>query len=65
MLEAIAEKGADGFYKGEIARRLGADLHGQGNAMTLLDLARYYAPEREAVARHVSRLHARLRRTPR
>jgi gamma-glutamyltranspeptidase len=49
VLEAIAEKGADGFYKGETARRWVADLHGQGNAMTLLDLARYYAPEREAV----------------
>lgn len=49
VLEAIAEKGADGFYKGEIARRWVADLHGNGNAMTLLDLARYYAPEREAV----------------
>jgi gamma-glutamyltranspeptidase len=49
VLEVIADKGADGFYKGEIARRWVADLHGQGNAMTLLDLARYYAPEREAV----------------
>ncbi len=49
VLEAIADKGVDGFYKGEIARRWVADLHGQGNAMTLLDLARYYAPEREAV----------------
>jgi gamma-glutamyltranspeptidase len=49
VLEAIADRGADGFYKGEIARRWVADLHGQGNAMTLLDLARYYAPERDAV----------------
>jgi gamma-glutamyltranspeptidase len=49
VLETIAEQGADGFYKGEIARKWVADLHGQGNAMTLLDLARYYAPEREAV----------------
>ena len=49
VLEAIADRGADGFYKGEIARRWVADLHGSGNAMTLLDLARYYAPEREAV----------------
>ncbi|HEU4628382.1 MAG TPA: gamma-glutamyltransferase [Gemmatimonadaceae bacterium] len=50
VLEVIAEKGADGFYEGEIARRWVADLHGHGNAMTLTDLARYYAPEREAVA---------------
>lgn len=49
VLEAIADRGADGFYKGEIARRWVADLHGNGNAMTLLDLARYYAPERESV----------------
>jgi gamma-glutamyltranspeptidase len=49
VLETIAAKGADGFYKGEIARKWVADLHGQGNAMTLLDLARYYAPERDAV----------------
>ena len=49
VLETIAEKGADGFYKGEIARKWVTDLHGQGNAMTLLDLARYYSPEREAV----------------
>jgi gamma-glutamyltranspeptidase / glutathione hydrolase len=49
VLEMIAEHGADGFYKGEIARKWVADLHGNGNAMTLLDLARYYAPEREAV----------------
>jgi gamma-glutamyltranspeptidase len=49
VLETIAEKGADGFYKGEIARKWVGDLHGQGNAMTLLDLERYYAPEREAV----------------
>jgi gamma-glutamyltranspeptidase len=49
VLETIAAKGADGFYRGEIARRWVADLHGHGNAMTLADLARYYAPEREAV----------------
>lgn len=49
VLDVIAGKGADGFYKGEIARKWVADLHGNGNAMTLLDLARYYAPEREAV----------------
>ncbi len=49
VLETIADKGADGFYTGEIARRWVVDLRGNGNAMTLLDLARYYAPEREAV----------------
>jgi len=49
VLEVIADKGADGFYRGEVARKWVTDLHGQGNAMTMLDLARYYAPEREAV----------------
>jgi gamma-glutamyltranspeptidase/glutathione hydrolase len=44
-LRQIAEHGADAFYKGEVARRMVADLHGKGNAMTLQDLARYYAPE--------------------
>ncbi|MEP6689892.1 MAG: gamma-glutamyltransferase [Gemmatimonadaceae bacterium] len=49
-LEQIAKGGADGFYKGEVARRLVTDLRGQGNAMKLADLARYYAAERDAVS---------------
>jgi len=49
VLEQIAARGADGFYKGEVARRLVQDLHGQGNAIRLTDLARYYAPQREPV----------------
>lgn len=48
-LRQIAEGGADAFYEGEIARRMVADLRGHGNAMTLNDLARYYAAEREPV----------------
>src|SRR5437764_10791637 len=48
-LEQIAAGGADAFYKGEIARRLVADLHAKGNAMKLTDLARYYAAERQPV----------------
>jgi len=48
-LEQIAKGGADAFYKGEIARRIVADLRGKGNAMQLSDLARYYAAEREPV----------------
>jgi gamma-glutamyltranspeptidase len=50
VLGKIAENGADGFYKGEVARKWVDDLHGKGNAMKLTDLARYYAPEREPVS---------------
>jgi len=50
VLTQIAEKGADGFYKGDVARKYSDDLHAKGNAMKMSDLARYYAPEREAVS---------------
>lgn len=50
VLGQIAEKGADGFYKGEVAKKWIDDIHPKGNAMKLTDLARYYAPEREAVS---------------
>ncbi|MDQ6827426.1 MAG: gamma-glutamyltransferase, partial [Gemmatimonadota bacterium] len=49
-LEQIAKSGADGFYKGEVARRIVTDLRGQGNAMRLSDLARYFAADREPVS---------------
>ena len=48
-LQQIADGGADAFYKGEIAQRMVEDLRGQGNAMTLHDLSRYYAVEREPI----------------
>lgn len=48
-LEQIAKGGADAFYRGEIARRIVADLRGKGNAMQLSDLSRYFAAEREPV----------------
>jgi gamma-glutamyltranspeptidase len=48
-LEQIAARGADGFYRGEVARRLVQDLRGKGSAMRLTDLARYFAPERAPV----------------
>ena len=48
-LEQVAKGGADGFYRGEVARRLVQDLRGKGSAMRLTDLARYFAPEREPV----------------
>lgn len=49
VLEQIAAKGADGFYKGDVAERWVKDLHGKGNAMKTSDLARYFANEREPV----------------
>ena len=48
-LEQIAKGGADAFYKGEIAKRLVADLHAHGNAIKASDMARYFAAEREPV----------------
>ena len=48
-LQQIAEDGADAFYRGAVARRMVEDLRGQGNAMMLHDLSRYYAPERQPV----------------
>ena len=50
VLEQIAAKGADGFYKGDVATKWVADLRGKGNAMKLSDLARYFAPERESIS---------------
>ena len=48
-LKEIAEGGADAFYEGEGARRIGEDLRGKGNAMTMNDMARYFAVERHPV----------------
>lgn len=50
VLEQIAAKGADGFYKGDVAAKWVTDLRGKGNAMKLSDLARYFAPERESIS---------------
>ena len=49
VLEQIATKGADGFYKGEVATKYAGDLRAKGNAMKVSDLARYFANEREPV----------------
>ena len=48
-LRQIAEGGRDAFYEGEIARRIVQDLRGHGSAITLRDMARYYAAWREPV----------------
>lgn len=48
-LERIADGGADGFYKGDVARRLVSDLRSHGNPIKLTDMARYFAAERDPV----------------
>jgi gamma-glutamyltranspeptidase len=48
-LEQIAKGGADAFYKGEIAKKMVADLRAHGNAMKLSDMWRYFAADREPV----------------
>jgi gamma-glutamyltranspeptidase/glutathione hydrolase len=42
-LQQIRDKGADGFYKGEVAKRLVEDLQANGGIMTMRDLAKYDA----------------------
>jgi gamma-glutamyltranspeptidase / glutathione hydrolase len=49
MLGAISSKGADAFYKGEIARRIVAASKTHGGIMTLADFAAYRAVERTPV----------------
>jgi gamma-glutamyltranspeptidase/glutathione hydrolase len=48
-LRAIAKDGADTFYRGEIARKIAADLQTNGGIITFADLAQYRAIEREPV----------------
>ena len=48
-LEQIAESGADAFYKGEIARRIAADMAKYNGLITMEDLANYRVTEREPV----------------
>lgn len=49
-LRAIQKGGADAFYKGEIARKIAADMEENGGIMTFADLAQYRAIERVPVA---------------
>jgi gamma-glutamyltranspeptidase/glutathione hydrolase len=46
-LRLIADQGADAFYKGEIARRIDADMKAHGGLITLADLAAYRPMVRE------------------
>lgn len=42
-LEIIAKKGADGFYKGEVAAKIVADLQAHGGILTMNDFAQHKA----------------------
>jgi len=48
-LEQIAEHGSDGFYKGEVADRIAADMAANGGLITADDLEAYEAVERPPV----------------
>ena len=51
-LRAIQKGGADAFYKGEIAKKIAADMEENGGILTYADLAQYRAIERAPVAGH-------------
>ena len=48
-LEELAERGADDFYRGAIARKLSAHLSEEGGALTAQDLADYRVVQRRPV----------------
>ena len=48
-LKAFAEKGADGFYKGAVAKELVEAVKASGGTWTLTDLANYRAKERAPI----------------
>ena len=48
-LEQVAQGGGDAFYKGEIARRIAADMAKHNGLITMEDLANYRVTEREPV----------------
>ena len=48
-LRAIADSGADAFYRGGLAARVAADLAGVGSIITAQDLANYKAEFREPI----------------
>jgi gamma-glutamyltranspeptidase/glutathione hydrolase len=48
-LQAIADSGFDGFYKGDVAKKMVADVSAAGGIWTLEDLAKYNIIEREPI----------------
>ncbi len=49
-LRAIQKGGADAFYRGEIAKKIAADMEENGGILSFADLAQYRAIERVPVA---------------
>ena len=49
-LRAIQKGGADAFYRGEIAKKIAADMEENGGILAYADLAQYRAIEREPVS---------------
>jgi gamma-glutamyltranspeptidase/glutathione hydrolase len=56
-LDAIADEGADLFYKGELARIISGHVRDGGGALTLDDLAHYEALERPALVADIGSWH--------
>ncbi|WP_350016855.1 gamma-glutamyltransferase [Rhodanobacter sp. IGA1.0] len=48
-LKALAANGADGFYKGAVAKELVKSVRAAGGTWTLVDLANYRAKERQPI----------------
>lgn len=48
-LKQLAKNGPQAFYRGEIAKKIAADMKKHGGLITLKDLANYKVAEREAV----------------
>jgi gamma-glutamyltranspeptidase / glutathione hydrolase len=51
-LRALAERGHDGFYQGDVAEKLVAGARAEGGIWTLEDLAAYEVVEREPIRTH-------------
>jgi gamma-glutamyltranspeptidase len=51
-LRSIQKGGADAFYKGDIAKKIAADMEANGGILTYADLAQYRAIERVPVTGH-------------
>jgi gamma-glutamyltranspeptidase len=51
-LRAIQKGGADAFYRGDIARKIAADMEENGGIITVADLAQYRAIERTPIVGH-------------
>ena len=51
-LRSIQKGGADAFYRGDIAKKIAADMEDNGGIITFADLAQYRAMERAPVVGH-------------